>query len=93
MTKNVLYFCAAFFLAASSNAQQMVQAPPPSDLEIEQARAAMLESQLRYFVAVLRVTEAQLQQYRANDAQNLSRPNETAEWWHAYDTAVQSTQK
>lgn len=70
--------------ACAASAQQTTAAPPPTTLEVEQSRAAMLEAQLRYFIAVLRQTEATLQQ-RDSDEKVL------AAWWAAYVAGLSPT--
>jgi hypothetical protein len=72
-------------ILSASPAIAQTAAPPlsgptmtsPTDLELEQARSAMLGSQVQYFVVYIRKIEAQSQK-RESEAAIL------AEWWKAY---------
>ncbi len=84
MNKVLATIAFSFVLATSALAQapqpaqpQQQAVVPPTPIEMEQSRAAMLEAQLRYFVTVLRNTEAALQQ-KDSDAKIL------AAWWASY---------
>jgi hypothetical protein len=57
----------------------LAQAPaaPPTDLELEQQRSAMLAAQLQYFVSYIRRIEAQNQQSQIE-------AKELAAWWASY---------
>ena len=82
---------AGMLVAGAASAQQPV-APPPDDLTLEKSRASMLETQLLYFVNVLRRSEAQLAQEKAEATANMANPQATADWWAAYAAAIKQAE-
>lgn len=84
----IVVFLLAGAVLAQADSPLPLPAVPPTPLELEQARAAMLEAQVRYFLGLLRTQETERQQSDL-DAKVL------ASWWASYvaglDAQLRST--